>query len=434
MNTAPSKRELQHFLKRYVPQPELTSSYIVSGGNTTSRPAAFNAQSPKEYVNALLAPSANQLAVTKVEGPFEKQGWQKVASTLLKLQKLGLTSIVVTDNAQWPIRPELPSELSKTMIRESMALIEAIERAGGRARPLYSSVIEQSATSGAIEIHLDFIQSALANGQIPVLVPIMSQEGGLQAPIAANDAMVALTKKLHDRKYTPAKIVVINNEGGIINHERPSTAHSLINVQEEYDTIVSSFQQHPEWQASYPTAIQNLDMIKTCLSHLPTSSSAIITPTSSLPSALITNLVTDKPLYSSSLPTLDTQKINRLRTTVLRHGIKINTSTKIDDLDLDRLTRLMEVSFQKKLDTKNFYDRLRQVLDSAIIAGDYEGAVLMTKETVGNKNASHYYLDKFAIAPTSQGIGLTDILWKRMCDAYPELLWRSRQDNGVNKW
>ncbi|KAI8145370.1 hypothetical protein BJV82DRAFT_511340 [Fennellomyces sp. T-0311] len=385
-------------------------------------------QSSQKYVDSLLSTAPHQLAVTKVEGPFEKQGWKSVGSTLVKLQKLGLTSIVVVDNAQWPTN-ESSAELTKAMIRESMALIESIEKAGGRARLIHGSGVLEQGVNG-IETHLDFIQSALENRQIPVIVPIMANEPGRQQPITANQAMIALTQKLVRRQnQIPAKIVVINNEGGIVNHERPGTAHSLVNVQEEYDSIVKAFDQNADWQHLYPTALQNLDMIRTCLSDLPTSSSAIIVPTSSLPSALIANLVTDKPLYSSSLPNQDLDRVNKLRTTVLRHGIKINTFDNVDDLDLDKLTRLLEASFQKKLDADGFYDRLRKVLAGAIIAGDYEGAVIMTKEQGG-----HYYLDKFAIAPTSQGIGLTDILWKQMCDAYPELLWRSRKDNGVNKW
>ncbi|KAI7853526.1 hypothetical protein BDC45DRAFT_441932 [Circinella umbellata] len=442
MNTAPSKRELQHFLKRYVPQPELTTSHIVSGSgngtNNTSRisptSTGHHLKTPQKYVDALLAPSSHQLAVTKVEGPFEKQGWDSVGSTLVKLQKLGLTSIVVADNAQWSSmeKEELPAELIKTMVRETMALVESIEKAGGRARLIHGGVLEQG--NSGIEAQLDFILSALENRQIPIIIPVMMAIEGRQVPITGNQAMVALTTKMVRRQSNnipaPAKIVVINNEGGIINHEQPGTAHSLINVQEEYDAIVSAFDENKTWQQRYPTAIDNLEMIRDCLSDLPTSSSAIIVPTSSLPSALIANLVTDKPLYSSSLPNRDIQRVNKLRTTVLRNGIKIRNYDNVDDLDLEKLTRLLQASFQKKLDEKGFYDRLRKVLAGAIIAGDYEGAVIMTKEGTGG----HYYLDKFAIAPTSQGIGLTDILWKRMCDAYPELLWRSRQDNGVNKW
>ncbi|KAI9030015.1 hypothetical protein CLU79DRAFT_733701 [Phycomyces nitens] len=438
MNTSPSKRELQHFLKRFVPDTSPSMPRVKPELNQQSAPGV---QSPKDFVNELLSPSSNQIALTKVEGPFDRTGWQSVGSTLLKLQKLGMTSIVVADSISW--RSEEPSvELTKRMTRESMALVEAIESAGGRARPIYGGLLEQGVSD--IQVNFEFIQSALDNNQIPVVFPILSN-GGMQQPIRANEAMVALTRSLagplKHKGITPARIVVINSEGGIPNHERPGTAHSLVNVQEEYDDIVKAYEDNVSWQKTHPGAIENLDMVKDCLSCLPTTSSAIIVPTSSLPKALIANLVTDKPLYSSSLPisnlrvgSPDLQQVNRTRSTVLRHGIKINNYTNLSDLDLPRLTKLLEASFQKKVDQSSFYARLERDLAGAIIAGDYEGAVLMTQERSTPEAPGHYYLDKFAIAPTSQGIGLTDILWKRMCDAYPELLWRSRQDNGVNKW
>ncbi len=43
-------------------------------------------------------------------------------------------------------------------------------------------------------------------------------------------------------------------------------------------------------------------------------------------------------------------------------------------------------------------------------------------------------MDKFAVSPDSQGIGVADILWKRMKHDYPNMLWRSRAENPVNNW
>lgn len=422
MDTGPSKRELQHFLKRF--DKDLKSN------------PGF--QSPKEYVQELLSPSYNQLALTKVEGPFDKSDWQKVGNTLYKLQKLGLSSVVIADNPEWKAEKALPNELTKRMLRESMTLVESIEKAGGRARLIYNTVLERSMmVPDLIDVNLDFVISALNNNQIPIIVPILTESDGQLVPIRANDAIKALTHRLTkpglDPKLTPSKIVVINKEGGVPNHHLPGTAHSLINVQEEYSDIQSAFQTHTEWDKEYPNSMANLTTIKTCLEQLPTTSSAVIVPTSSLPSALITNLVTDKPLYSSSLPVTTNTQINQAKTTVLRNGIKINDYYNLADIKLNRLTELLEASFRKKVNTDAFYHRLENVLASVIIAGDYEGAVIMTNER-GCSPQSFAYLDKFAIAPSSQGIGLTDILWKRMCDHYPELLWRSRKDNGVNKW
>ncbi|CEP11334.1 hypothetical protein [Parasitella parasitica] len=437
MDTGPSKRELQHFLKRFGPQVKTQIPTLLSGFEHQAQ-GAPGLKSPKEYVKELLAPTYHQLALTKVEGPFDKSDWQKVGNTLYKLQKLGLSSIVVSDNPSWRTDKSSPSELAKRMFSESMTLVESIEQAGGRARLVYSSALERSthAAAKAIDINLDFILSALNNNQIPIVVPILTEHDGQLVPVNANEAVVALTRRLQtqalDPKLVPSKIVIINKEGGIPNHNLPGTAHSLVNVQEEFSDIESAFAKNAQWKAQYPSTIEDLAMVRDCLDQLPTSSSAVIAPTASLPSALITNLVTDKPLYSSSLPVTHHTRINQAKTTVLRHGIKINNYSRVSDLNLSRLTELLEASFLKKVDTEAFYGRLEHVLAGAIIAGDYEGAVIMTHETANR--TQHAYLDKFAIAPSSQGIGLTDILWKRMCDAHPELLWRSRKDNGVNKW
>ncbi|RCH86996.1 Amino-acid acetyltransferase, mitochondrial [Rhizopus azygosporus] len=420
MDTTPSKRELQHFLKKFGKQDSFGS--------------------PRDYVNALLAPCYHQLALTKIEGPFEKNGWQNVGKTLYKLQKLGLTSIVVSDNPAWTLAEHTPSELRKRMVQESMTLVEAIEQAGGRAALIYGPTLERSNfSSTSIDVNLDLILSAINNHQIPIVVPILTEAEGNQVPVGANDALLALTQRLAnqalDPKLVPSKIVIVNKEGGIPNHERPGTAHSLVNLQEEYSDIYTAFlNQHPEWQTAYPNMLENMTTIRDCLQQLPVTSSAVIAPTSSLPSALITNLVTDKPLYSSSLPVTDHTRINQAKTTVLRQGAKISNFQQVSDLNLPRLTELLEASFQRKVHVEKYYARLGQVLAGAIIAGDYEGAVIMTNERPSPDSSSYAYLDKFAIAPSSQGIGLTDILWKRMCDAYPELLWRSRKDNGVNKW
>ncbi|KAI8636722.1 hypothetical protein BD408DRAFT_486723 [Parasitella parasitica] len=437
MDTGPSKRELQHFLKRFGPQVRTQKPTLLSGFEPAQ--GAPGVKSPKEYVKELLAPTYHQLALTKVEGPFDKSDWQKVGNTLYKLQKLGLSSIVVSDNPSWRTDKSSPSELTKRMFSESMTLVETIEQAGGRARLVYNSAFERSANSGtSIDVNFDFILSALNNGQIPVVVPILTEHDGQLVPVNASEAVVALTRRLKtqalDPKLVPSKIVIINKEGGIPNHNLPGTAHSLVNVQEEFSDIESAFSRNTQWKSRYPSTMEDLAMVRDCLDQLPTSSSAIIAPTASLPSALITNLVTDKPLYSSSLPVTHHTRINQAKTTVLRHGIRINNYSHVSDLNLNRLTELLEASFQKKVNTDAFYGRLEHVLAGAIIAGDYEGAVIMTHETASNSTTQHAYLDKFAIAPSSQGIGLTDILWKRMCDGYPELLWRSRKDNGVNKW
>ncbi|RUS17754.1 hypothetical protein BC937DRAFT_89527, partial [Endogone sp. FLAS-F59071] len=473
MSTVPTQRELRHFLKRYIPFDPAQINVSPSRSHGRSK-------SPREVVDSLLRPTTCLISLTKVQGPFAPMHLISIASTLVQLQRLGLTPVVVLDNEGWEkLSGEANAQqLRMKMLQEALSLVEAIERVGGRTKPVLSGVFwgddnkkgdatpdavsssdHDTTTDSTLAMHIrssfDLVQPILRNDQIPVILPMAIYPGSFKRPISANSAITALCRSLSDPNPTlsegatkdallPVKLVVINNEGGIPNHEKPGTAHSLINLQEEHASITQVYLSTPEWHHTHPTALQNLDMAQACLALLPTTSSAVIAPYASLPTALISNLITDKPLYSSSLPTtrggIDPARaiasVNTSRTTVIRHGMSIRYHDAVSTLDIEKLTLLLEVSFGKSLDASAFYERLERRLACAIVAGEYEGAVLVTEEPLwrGEKMNSCYYLDKFAIAPTSQGIGLTDILWKRMTDAYPNLMWRSRTDNGVNKW
>src|SRR6202023_1029852 len=100
MSTVPSQRELKHFLKRYVPQDDYKSNTNLTVGGDKQTSGLQSHRSTNEIVDALFESKSNQIALTKVQGPFAKRGWNAVASTLVKLQRLGLTSIVVLDSVE----------------------------------------------------------------------------------------------------------------------------------------------------------------------------------------------------------------------------------------------------------------------------------------------------------------------------------------------
>ncbi|KAI8887558.1 DUF619-domain-containing protein [Backusella circina FSU 941] len=408
MNATPSKREVQHFLKNFGTKPTVHNNISSLHSHTESIPQR----------------TFHQLALIKVEGAFDHANWTSIGKTIYNLQKLGLASIVVMDNKS--TTDVYPAHVIKSMMNEGTLLVDAIESAGGRAKLIYGgNALEQVSMTQPIHINLDLIQSTLNHHQIPIIAPISMDRGGVYHPIQANSTTLTVLKGLiKNPDLIPAKVIVINKEGGIPNHALPGSTHSLINLEEELNGIISN-------TVSQATT-EDLDMIQKSLSLLPITSSAVIVPASSLPSTLITNLITDKPLYSSSLPVRDGSRVNQTRTTVLRRGTKLKDYHCLADVDLNRLTELLENSFQKRLDTRNYYKRLEERMETIIIAGDYEGAVICTNEPAGFKD--HVYLDKFAIAPKSQGIGLNDILWKRLCFHHPEFLWRSKKLNGVNKW
>ena len=237
--------------------------------------------------------------------------------------------------------------------------------------------------------------------------------------------------------------------------------------------------------------VRNLDLLKNSLTILPPSSSAFLTTPYAVANSqsrpplasqgprvrtrrqrnpLIHNLLTDKPVYSSSLP-LDrspdpsSQRLHSAKTsypaTFCKRGMPIGivpdpleqpwappslSNTRIDlsdpRIDLPRLIHLIEDSFNRKLDVTHYLSRIEGRIAGIIVAGEYEGGAILTWETppgVPPDDTKHLvpYLDKFAVLKRSQGAGgVADVVFKAMVrDCFPKgVCWRSRMDNPVNKW
>ncbi|KAI9324434.1 hypothetical protein DFJ73DRAFT_872657 [Zopfochytrium polystomum] len=282
-----------------------------------------------------------------------------------------------------------------------------------------------------------------------------------------------------------------NISDSLVSATRPITANRALNrrhnphqFKEEQDAADT-----PNVAAS---SKEELETVSTVLSALPPSSSAIIAA-ADRPSDLLANLLTDKPPSAVHIGSIGSRvtasnhaspirtarghhsradtsapssqphpvsinsnlfaalRANKLSSsedeqapyfvgafsappTVLRLGLTLQVHRKLDTLDRTKLDSLLEASFRKKLHQDAFWERMSLVMDSVIVAGDYDGAAIVTAEQPGFGSAPVFYLDKFAVAPTRQGIGVADIVWKRLCLLYPNLTWRSRATNPVNKW
>ena len=112
---------------------------------------------------------------------------------------------------------------------------------------------------------------------------------------------------------------------------------------------------------------------------------------------------------------------------LVRLGFNLKVENSLENVDLSRLYSLLSKSFGKNIQS-TFEERLKDKMDSIIIAGDYLGVIIVTKEQ------GLAYLDKFSVDPDTQGMGVSDLLWKKLVCIYPNLFWRSRIDNPVNKW
>ena len=221
--------------------------------------------------------------------------------------------------------------------------------------------------------------------------------------------------------------------------------------------------------------LENLDLMRNALGLLPPSSSGLLTTpeeaanirhTSSEPSRnpgvgtrrrrnpLIHNLLTDKPVFSSSLPSSTS-----VPATFVKRGMPVSIipdprirpwkpptpsspSLQLSDprIDLARLIHLIEDSFDRTLDVPHYLSRIDGHIAGIIVCGEYEGGALLTWEPPHpgcGPERMVPYLDKFAVLKRSQGAGgVADIVFKAMVkECFPEgVCWRSRRDNPVNKW
>ncbi|CAD6499959.1 BgTH12-04064 [Blumeria graminis f. sp. triticale] len=236
--------------------------------------------------------------------------------------------------------------------------------------------------------------------------------------------------------------------------------------------------------------IENLSLAKAVLSKLPPSSSALLTSLDDAANSaknmvlqptqvgtrrqlnpLIHNLLTDKPIFSSSLPASRRGKLspctrstsnlgNTTPSTFVKHGMPIVIFPKLSqptlslscgqpkpsltnpEIDLDRLIHLIEDSFGRTLDVPSYLSRINSCLAGVIIAGSYEGCAILTWETPPGIDPSDVsrkvpYIDKFAVLKRSQGVGgVADLIFKAIVrDCLPSgVAWRSRSENMVNKW
>ncbi|KAF1980122.1 N-acetylglutamate synthase [Bimuria novae-zelandiae CBS 107.79] len=371
-------------------------------------------------------------------------------------------------------------------------------------------------------------------GADPVLLALTREFGGLNSQKLDRhkelDGDAALTKE-PSRKPVLDRIIILEPLGGIPAEHRADGAHVFINLEAEYRDVREELERPlsaglaPKEPSNFSFGssnlfskfvetgvaplpgspsrllagdpppsrhVKNLDTVHQALRLLPPSSSAIIiTPAEaaissqaalrSSPSSgvrtrrsknpLIHNLLTDKPMTSSSLPdplvTRPLASADPNPATFLKKGIPVtilpdprvtgpwrppspsNPSIELENdprINFSRLVDLIEDSFRRKLDAKDYIERIRGRIAGVIIAGDYEGGAICTWETPSSLSSTSLppdsplwvpYLDKFAVLTKSQGSGgVADILWGALTrTAFPDgVVWRSRTTNPVNKW
>ncbi|EAU92698.1 amino-acid N-acetyltransferase [Coprinopsis cinerea okayama7 len=461
------------------PAPKLTAS--------STKVVKEEKHAPSPVINSILNPIYRRTALVKIQGPFTDVQLDSITRGLVYLEKLGMVSVIVVESDGVPKGEQ---EERKLLIDEIMRVVTSLEKQGAHARPIVGAVVRLGPKPGSEEesepgfsppethiypSDLTPIRSSLRAGEIPVLAPFALDSRCRSVRVDANDAIAGLACGMVEAAsenpspaahedgssdsdaidLTPLRLMIINQRGGVPSYARSGYPHLLINLQQEYDHILQTFD--PRWKDSHPHALSDLALARTCLRYMPPTSSAIMVSHKS-PSSLIGNLITNKPAVSSSLPHALLQGNLRLTPhtpTLLRRGLPIRVVRSVSDIDKEKMTALLEQSFGRVLDQEAFYGRLEKTLDFVIIAGDYDGTAIVTNEVCPGSSQPISYLDKFAVLPSHQGDGTVDFLWVALHDesyglghpfsANPnggkggkgegrDLVWRSRSNNPVNKW
>lgn len=377
----------------------------------------------------------------------------------------------------------------------------------------------------------DAVLSPLRFDKLAIIPPLASRNDEADGIVDANEVVLALvsffsglespddTSALPGSNQTRSsaqahvdRVIVIDPLGGIPSKHANHGASVFINMQDEFEVAKlnlechrhsvsksgprSGAQRNSLASAASRKHVENLTLARQTLEMLPSTSSVVITSpaeaanlrppqrdsgilaftgdvaTRKKQNTLIHNLLTDRPVYSPSLPigrvnaTQESTSLGELMptTTLVKRGLPVTIfpdphlvpwepprpgapRLRLTDtcIDLPRLVHLINDSFGRELDVERYLQRVHDSLAGIIIAGEYEGGAILTWERPHSMDeATAYkrgrlvpYLDKFAVLRKSQGAGgVADIVFNAMtADCFPDgVCWRSRKDNPVNKW
>lgn len=458
-----------------------------------------------------------------------------VAKTLTQLRNLGFVSVIVPECPEEILEQQTDRVLKAIgnhgLPGARMANSAVWREPTSETKPRIPSVCPTNLSVGFSEA----LVTPLKQGHILVVPPRAFCDETLTCrPANSDELVVALTSFFSglqfgfqsspdeglssENTYPPRRalvdrIIVLDPHGGIPSRQEGEGARVFINLEEQFDAIQKDLAADPRLKLPDPTGsvpsaaakkrhLENLRLAKATLAILPSSASCLITSpaeaanidkpkvetggsgtvdqfagevsTRRFQHPLIHNLITDRPIYSPSLPmgrlkrnTEENERpiTSRMPTTTLaKKGMPLTIfpdpriagwqapkpggpRLRLTDtcIDLPRLLHLINDSFSRELDPEHYLERLENSLAGVIIAGEYEGGAILTwerpfgldEETAYNTGRLVPYLDKFAVLKKWQGVGgVADIVFNAMVrDCFPYgVCWRSRKDNPVNKW
>lgn len=382
-----------------------------------------------------------------------------IAKTLTQLRALGLLAIVVVDCGLDASRQTYKDEAWRLCeVLDSSLHLSAAKVANDvfAWQPPKGPVLPASIFSDRMRVDDQGLLERAIQHRMIVIVPCLARRSETSAPrpADAHETVLTLTKFLNGMQFQGVgddlatdirprriasieRLIVLDPLGGTPMPSRPDLCHRLINLEQEYSTLMGYLESGHTAHAS--THAANLCLAKDVLSLLPPSSSTLVTTPAAAanmtpqsppapPSAALTqpsfgfaemvttrrhrnpllhNLLTDRPAASPSLPLqrIKGGGVGHLRATdssaatLVKRGMPVTiypdprvrpwrppqpgvSRLRLTDpcIDLPRLVHLIEDSFNRKLDVRAYLDRVNDNLAGIVIAGEYEGGAIFTWE------------------------------------------------------
>lgn len=416
LQSAATKREAKTYISRYAP---LTGVELQKKkeGLVQRLLGVGKEQDNKEIENltghapeGLLGDSEGTLrvAIIKIRDikSIEDDLIAQMGETIARLSRLGVSPIVVVDagkarNDFLKLDNKPFRHYQKLILQKVFKISDAIDAASPDvgARPIEGLF---SMNKKGLRLAMpQMLMHPLSHGKVPVLAPLAYDDVTSEEKLVmADDVVHFLTQKLAEvpaNILSVEKIIFVDPLGGIPSVER-SGAHVFVNLKQELSDIAAELHMGFIPPAQREVHLANLKAMHKALKFLPPTASGLITTpaVAAIPSVgrnpIIYNVLTDRPVISPSLP-VELKKTPTLETTLLREGmpvitlksdkgLNLITEHEKGNIDLDRLWHLIEDSFGRRIDKQHYLNRVNGKIAGIIIAGDYEGAAIITWEDI----------------------------------------------------
>lgn len=229
---------------------------------------------------------------------------------------------------------------------------------------------------------IDFIRERMKNGTLPLL--------HLDPDLDMADELTKLAGLLRT-----AKIIFLRRSGGI-RYLEDERLLSIVNLRFDLAELMKTKQVHET----------DLEFVKNCDKIVRKCDHKIYISLVS-PNNLLRELFTVKGAG-----------------TLVQLGSEIKHHQSWDNIDPRSLKRLLEMSFERKVDEGFFNGDIEHFY----LEENYMGAALL-KDYQGMS-----YLSKFAVGTEARGLGIGRDLWEEITRNHKKIFWRSNSDKFITRW